>query len=321
MKTYIIRRLLISIPLLLAISFITFLFIQLAPGDYFDTLKLNPQISPDTIKLYETKYHLDKPWIIQYLYWLKNLLRFDLGYSFTQMNPVTKVIKSRLLNTLLLSISSLLFTWFVAIPLGIFCAVRQHRFWDKLFSGFSFIGLSIPSFFLAILLLYLASITGILPVGGMRSPNFEELSFFLKIIDILKHLIIPTLVVSLGAIASLQRITRGNVLEVLRQRYILTARAKGLPEKRILYVHTLKNALNPLITIFGYHLSDILSGAALTEIICNWPGLGSIMLTAVRSQDIYLVMGTMLMGGIMLILGNLIADILLAKLDPRIRYE
>ncbi|MCM8765572.1 MAG: ABC transporter permease [Candidatus Omnitrophica bacterium] len=321
MKAYIVRRLLISLPLLLAISFITFLFLQLAPGDYFDTLRLNPQISPETIRLYEAQYHLDKPWIIQYLYWLKNLLKLDLGYSFTQKNPVSRVIKSRLFNTLLLSLSSLLFTWLIAIPLGIFCAVRQYRFWDKLFSGLSFIGLSTPSFFLAILLLFLASVTGVLPSGGMRSADFEELGLFMRVMDILKHLLIPTVVVSLGAIASLQRIMRGNVLEVLRQRYILTARAKGLSEKRILYIHALKNAINPLITIFGYHLSDILSGAALTEIICNWPGLGSIMLTAVRSQDIFLVMGAMLMGGVMLILGNLVADILLARLDPRIRYE
>lgn len=321
MRTYIIRRILVSIPLLLAISFVTFLFIQLAPGDYFDTLRLNPQISPETIKLYEAQYHLDKPWIVQYFYWLKNVLRLDFGYSFTQKNPVTKVIKSRIGNTLLLSLSGLFFTWLIAIPLGIFCAVRQYRFWDKLFSGFSFIGLSIPSFFLAILLLFFASITGILPTGGIRSANFEELNLFMKIIDILKHLIIPTIVVSLGAIASLQRIMRGNMLEVLRQRYILTARAKGLPEGRILYVHALKNAINPLVTIFGYHLSDILSGVALTEIICNWPGLGSIVLTAVRSQDIFLVMGAMVMSGIMLITGNLIADILLAWLDPRIRYE
>ncbi len=321
MKSYIIRRLLISIPLLLAISFITFLFIQIAPGDYFDTLRLNPQISEETIRLYESQYRLNEPWFIQYLWWLRNLLRLDLGYSFTQRNPVSAVIRTRLLNTLLLSLASFFFTWLLAIPLGIICAVRQYRLVDKIFSGLSFVGLSIPGFFLAILLLFLASVTGVLPSGGMRAANFEELNAFMKILDILKHLIIPTLVVSLGAIASLQRIMRGNMLEVLRQRYILTARAKGLPERKILYRHALKNAVNPLITIFGYHLSDILSGAALTEIICNWPGLGSIMLTAVRSQDIYLVMGTMLIGGVMLILGNLVADVLLAWLDPRIRYE
>jgi peptide/nickel transport system permease protein len=321
LKAYIIRRLLISIPLLLAISFITFLFIQIAPGDYFDTLRLNPQISEETIKLYESQYHLDEPWFIQYLWWLKNLSRLDLGYSFSQKSPVLSVIRTRLLNTLILSVSSLIFTWILAIPLGIICAVRQYRTIDKFLTGISFLGLSVPSFFLAIVLLYMASLVGILPLGGMRSADFEQFSLFGRIFDILRHLIIPTLVISLGAIASLQRLMRGNMLEVLRQRYILTARAKGLPENQVFYRHALKNALNPLVTIFGYHLSDLLSGVALTEIICNWPGLGSVMLTAVRSQDIFLVMGAMLISGIMLIAGNLFADILLAWLDPRIRYE
>lgn len=321
MKAYIIRRLIISIPLLLAISFITFLFIQLAPGNYFDVLKLNPQVSEEIIKLYESRYHLDRPILVQYGWWLRNLLRLDLGYSFSQKGPVLSVLRSRIFNTLLLSISGLFFTWLISIPLGILCAVRQYRWTDKFFSGISFIGLSIPSFFLAILLLFGASITGILPLGGMRSANFEELNLLAKIFDLARHLIIPTVVISIGAISSLQRIMRGNMLEVLRQRYILTAKAKGIPQHQILYRHALKNAINPLITIFGYHLSDVLSGVALTEIICNWPGLGSVMLSAVRSQDIFLVMGAMLISGIMLILGNLVADLLLAWMDPRIRYE
>jgi len=159
----------------------------------------------------------------------------------------------------------------------------------------------------------------VLPLGGMISPNFEELNLLGRIIDIFKHLIIPTLVISLGAIASLTRIMRGNLLEILRSNYILALRARGVPEKRVTYIHALRGAINPLITIFGYQISGLLSGAALTEIICNWPGLGSLMLSAVRSQDLYLVMGTMLLSSIMLIIGNLIADILLALADPRIR--
>jgi len=147
------------------------------------------------------------------------------------------------------------------------------------------------------------------------------LDFFGKALDVLKHLIIPTIVVSLAAIAGLQRIMRGNLLDVLRQQYILAARAKGLPENRVIYVHALRNAINPLVTIFGYHLSDLLSGEALTEIICNWPGIGSVMLTAVRAQDIYLVMASMLIGAVLLLAGNLLSDCLLAWVDPRIRYD
>jgi peptide/nickel transport system permease protein len=321
MITYIIRRLAISVPLLLAISFIAFMFIHLAPGNYFDTLRMNPQISEETIKKYESQYHLDKPPIVQYGYWLRNLARLDLGYSFSTMSPVVDIIKTRLFNTFILSLSAMLFTWFIAIPLGIYCAVHQNKISDRFFAGLSFIGLSIPNFFLAMLLLYLASLTGLLPLGGMRSANYEGLTQLGRVLDILKHLLIPTIVIGTSALAGLQRIMRGNMLEVLRAQYITTARAKGLSERRVIYKHALRNAVNPMITIFGYSLSGLLSGAALTEIITGWPGLGSVMLQAVRSQDLFLVLGSMLMGGVMLICGNLIADILLAWSDPRIQYK
>ncbi len=321
MTTYVIRRLLISIPLLLAISFITFMFIHLAPGDYFDQLRLNPQISEEMIKRYESQYHLDKAPIIQYGYWLKNLLRLDLGYSFVKMSPVTRVLRARIFNTLILSLASLLFAWLFAIPIGTYCAVHQYSWGDKVFASLSFFGISIPNFFLALLLLYLASLTGILPTGGMTSVGYEDFSFLTKVWDLLKHLIIPAFVIGTSAVAGLQRLMRGNMLEVLREQYITTARAKGLPERRVVYRHALRNAINPMITIFGFQLGGILSGAALTEIITSWPGLGSMMLEAVRSQDLFLVMGGMLMGGILLIAGNLCADILLAWTDPRIQYR
>jgi len=318
---YVLRRILIAIPLLLVISLLAFVLIHLAPGNFFDSLRMEPQISEATIARYENLYHLNSPVLVQYGYWLKRLLRLDLGYSFFYNSPVAKIILSRLFNTFILSLSGLLLTWLVAIPLGIVAAVNRNRFLDRLISGFSFAGLSIPNFFLALLLLYLASNLQILPLGGMHSANFDALNWGEKIIDIVRHLVIPTLVISFAAIAGLQRIMRGNLLETLRQQYILTARAKGLPENRVVYLHALRNAINPLVTIFGYHLSDLLSGEALVEIICNWPGLGSVMLTAVRAQDIYLVMASMLMGGILLLAGNLLADILLAYVDPRIRYE
>ncbi|OGX24875.1 MAG: ABC transporter substrate-binding protein [Omnitrophica WOR_2 bacterium RIFCSPHIGHO2_01_FULL_48_9] len=321
MAKYILKRILVAIPLLFAMSLLTFFLMQMTPGNFFDSLKLNPQISPETIARYEKLYHLDKPWLEQYFYWLGNLLRFELGYSFFYNVPVAELISGRLWNTFILSLASLLFTWSVALPLGIWAAVRRNQWVDRVLSLGSFIGLSIPSFFLAILLLYAVSQWGILPLGGMRSAGYDDLSWFGKIMDLLRHLAIPTLVISVGSIAALQRIMRGNMLEVLRQQYILTARAKGLPEHRVIYRHALRNAVNPLITLFGYELSGLLGGAALTEIICSWPGLGSMMLTAVRAKDVYLVMTSMLMGGILLLLGNLLADILLACSDPRIRYD
>lgn len=321
MSGYILRRFLVSIPLLLGMSLVTFMFIQLAPGHYFDTLRMNPLISEEIIDAYRREYHLDRHPIIQYIYWLKNLLKGDLGYSFTKMAPVTRIIGERVFNTLILSVSSIIFAWMVAIPLGIYTAVHQYRWGDKVFSILSFVGMSIPNFFFALLLLFLAQATGILPTGGMRSIDYEGLPPFARFLDLMRHLVIPTIVIGTSSIAALQRLMRGNMLEVLRAQYVLMARAKGLPEDRIIYRHALRNAINPMVTIFGYELSSLLSGAALTEIICNWPGLGSLMLDAVRAQDLFLVMGSMVCGGIMLIMGNLVADILLAWVDPRIRYE
>jgi len=321
MLRYIIRRILVAIPLLFGISLLTFVLIQITPGNFFDSLKLDPQISADTISRYEKLYHLDRPLLEQYFHWLRNLLKFDFGYSFFYNCPVSQVISGRLYNTFILSLASLLLTWLVAIPLGVWAAVNRGRGIDKILSFLSFAGLSVPSFFLAIILLYFASEGKILPLGGMQSINYDGLTQTEKMVDLLRHLAIPTIVISVGSIAALQRIMRGSMLETLRQQYVLAARARGLPEHRVVYVHTLRNAINPLVTIFGYHFSDLLSGAALIEIICSWPGLGSVMLTAVRAKDLYLVMASMLMGGILLLLGNLLADILLAWVDPRIRYE
>ena len=322
MTAYIIRRLLILIPLLLVMSFVTFMFIQLAPGDYFAAMKMNPQISDETIAKLQAQYHLDKPPLIQYAYWLKNLARLDLGYSVSQKQPVFGVIASRLANTLLLAISSILIAWLVAIPIGIYSAVHQYSIGDKIFSTLAFIGMSLPSFFMALLMLYfLGSELGLLPLAGMKSAGYDELSALGKIGDIALHLVIPATVLAIGGLAGLQRLMRGNMLEVLRMQYITTARAKGLPEGRVIYRHALRNAINPMITIFGFELSGLLGGAALLEIVCGYPGLGQVMLEAVRSQDIFLVMGSMLISGVLLIAGNLVADVLLAVVDPQVSYR
>lgn len=327
MVSYIVRRILLTIPLLIAMSFVTFVFIRLAPGDVLAPYRANPQISEETIVALEERFHFDKPLVVQYGYWVKNMLHFDLGYSFSKKDTVASVIGSRLFNTMLLAIFSLLITWLVAIPLGIYAAVHQYKPLDRLFSFISYVGISFPNFFLALLLLALISslgelpIIGSLPLSGMKSPEFDTFTPIEKIVDVLKHLLVPSLVLGTSAMAGLQRIMRGNMLEELRQRYITTARAKGLPENKVIYKHALRNAINPLITIFGYEFSALLSGAALTEIITGWPGLGSVMLDAVRAQDQFLVMGNMLMSGVMLIMGNLLADILLAAVDPRIKLS
>lgn len=327
MRDEIIRRALISLPQLLLMSFITFLFIDLAPGDILAKYRFDPRISSETVKQIEEKYHFDRPVMVQYVYWLGRLARLDLGYSFSREAPVTNVIAERLLNTFLLSFFSILLTWCIAIPLGIYAAVHQYSWGDRIMSFISYFGMSLPSFFLALLLMFCVylgrelPVIGMIPIGGMISADHDSLSFFGKVADRIMHMILPVVVLTVGALAGLQRISRGNMLEELRKQYIVTARAKGLPEHKVIYRHALRNAINPLITLFGFEFSALLSGAALLEIIINWPGLGSLMLAAVRSQDTFLVMGSLLMGGVMLILGNLVADILLVFVDPRVRRE
>ena len=321
MIRFILKRLCITFPLLLGITFITFVFIQLAPGDFFDTLRLNPQISEETLNLYKQKFNLDKPMLLQYLVWLKNLFKGEWGYSFAYKAPVLKVIASRAFNTFLLSLSAIIVTWLFVIPLGVLVTLHHKKVMERVISFFSYIAISSPSFFIAFLLLYGATHVRFLPLGGMHSLGFDELTSWGKIVDIARHLIIPTIALSVGGIASLQRVMKANLLDVMGSGYILAAKARGLSNRRILYIHALKNAFNPMITIFGYQFSGLLSGAALIEIITGWPGLGSVLLEAVRSQDLYLVMGAAVIGGVMLIVGNLLADIMLAAWDPRIRYE
>lgn len=317
---YIFKRILIAIPLILAMALMTFLLMRLSPGNFLDTLRMDPQISKDTLDRYQKLYQLDKGPLEQYVHWVRNIFRLEFGYSFHFNVPVSRIIGDRLWNTFVLSLSSFLFTWLIALPLGIWAALNRNRWVDRVVQFGSYVFLSVPSFFMAMILLYWAGQSGLLPLGGMHSPDADQMNFFQRTWDLCKHLVVPTLALSIGGIAALQKIMRGNMLEVLGQQYILAARAKGLPENRVIYRHALRNAVNPLITLLGYEFSSLLSGAALIEIICSWPGLGSLMLTAVRSKDIYLVMASMLMGGILFLLGNLLADILLAKVDPRIRY-
>ncbi|MFH1287538.1 MAG: ABC transporter permease [bacterium] len=319
MFSYIRRRIIHMIPLLLGITAFSFIIIQMAPGDFFDQLKLNPQISKVTLEKMRQGFGLDKPWIVQYFHWLKNILKLDFGYSFTYHVPVFDLVKERAWNTFVLSFLSMIFIWLLAIPMGVVSAVKKDTLSDKLLSVLAFFGMSIPSFFLAFLFIFMAAKTGWLPIGGVVSLDHDSLSFFGKIIDYLKHIFIPVSVLVIGGLAGLMRLMRANMLEVLRSQYIVTARAKGLPEYFVIYKHALRNAINPLVTIFGYQISGLLSGAALVETVTSWPGLGRLMLDAVFSQDLYLVMGSLVMSAVLLLFGNLLADVLLLVVDPRIR--
>ncbi len=313
----ILARILWALPLLFGVSILSFVLLRALPGSYFASLRLNPQISEETIKEMERKYHLNEPVYKQYLWWVWNLLHGDLGYSFYYHAPVGKVIASRVKATLVLSLVSLVLVWVVVLPAGVY-AVR-YRPLDPVISVTAFVFMCLPTFFLAFVLLFLAMLTGALPLGGMYSLLHEDLPTLWRWVDLARHLIIPALVISLPAIGGLFRIVRGSLKAVMSAKFILNARAKGFPEDYILWHHALPNALHPLIVIFGYQLADVLSGAALTEIICNWPGMGTMFLSAVQSQDVYLVMAGLMLSAVMLIFGNLVSDILLYWLDPRVR--
>jgi peptide/nickel transport system permease protein len=322
MKTYVLRRFLQMIPLLFGISALTFILLQLAPGDFLNQMAENPAISPATIEAMRRNFGLDRPWYIQYGLYLRNiLLHFDFGESFSRHQPVFRVIREGLTNTLMLAGAAAIVTWGLALPLGIWAAVRQYSWVDKTLSLLAFVWLSVPEILSGLLLLMLAARTGWFPVGGMRSIDYDELSAMGKLGDLLWHLTLPALVVGLVPLASRMWQMRGNLLDVLRLDYVTTARAKGLDEQVVVYKHALRNALNPMITLFGYTLGALVSGSFVAEIIFSWPGLGRLTLDAILTQDQYLVMGSVLMASVVLILGNLIADLLLAVADPRISYD
>jgi peptide/nickel transport system permease protein len=322
MRTFLLKRFLQVLPLLVGISALTFLLLQLAPGDFLNTMAENPQISPATLEAMRRRFGLDQPWWIQYGLYLKNLfLRFDFGESFSRHQPVFAVLRQGLLNTLLLASAAAIVTWGLAIPLGVWAAVRQYSWVDKTLSLIAFVWLSIPEVLSGLLLLLLAARTGWFPVGGMHSIDYDELDAIGRVLDVGHHLVLPAFVVGLIPLAGRMRQMRGNLLDVLRLDYVTTARAKGLAENTVVFKHALRNAINPLITLFGYTLGSLVSGSFVAEIIFSWPGLGRITLDAILSQDQYLVMGSVLMASVVLILGNLIADVLLAVADPRIAYD
>ena len=311
---YITKRILQVIPLLIIVSIISFFIIRLSPVDPLAELRLNPSISQETLDKEMRRLNLDKPIYIQYISWAKSFIKGDLGYTSAGEKVSTK-LKERIPNTLLLTIIVIFMTWSVGIPLGILAAVHKETAFDRFLTVISSIGMAIPSFFFAILLVK----TGWFPVGGLTSWNFSEMSFGVKILDISKHLVLPVIVLFTISLSGLQRQMRANMLEVLDSEYVKFARAKGLSEGKVLFKHALRNAINPMITLLGFEFAGLLSGAALTEYVFQYPGLGRLILEAVMKSDINLVMASLMMGTIMLILGNLIADILLMITDPRVR--
>lgn len=321
MLRHILRRLLQMVPMLLGITLVSFVIIQLSPGDFLAEMRLNPIVSPATVEQMRRNFGLDQPLHVQYLKWLWNAVRLDFGYSFAYHVPVMWLIGSRLFNTLVLNVVALAVAWAIAIPLGVHAARRQYSWSDNALSFAAYVGISTPTFFSGLFLLYWAFKTGWLPIGGMTSINFDDLAWWQKVLDVAHHMVVPVLVLGVFSVAGLMRQMRANLLEVLRQDYVRTARAKGLPEPVVLHKHAVRNAINPLITIFGFELGGLLGGSAILENVIGWPGLGKLIVEAVLQKDLYVVMASLVIGSVMLVVGNLIADVLLAYSDPRIRYD
>ncbi|RKX75901.1 MAG: ABC transporter permease [Spirochaetes bacterium] len=322
MLNFILRHLFHMIPIVLDVVAIGFFLIYLAPGDIFTQMEMNTDIERESLDQFRKNFGLDKPWYIQFFRYIWNALHGDFGFSQIYKAPVFTLVSQRALNNVLLAAASMLFAWSFSVPAGIIAATHQYKWHDQIISVFAFFGLSIPNFFLAFLMIYLISSTdNWLPVGGMYSVNINEMSSLEKLWDLIKHMIVPFFVIGTSVTASLTRIMRANMLEILGRQYIITARAKGSREKSVIYKHALRNAVNPMITILGFQLGNILDGAALVEALTAWPGLGKLILAALLSQDLYLVVGSLVYSVVLLVIGNLIADILLAVIDPRVRIS
>ncbi len=322
MWLYILKRLGLMIPLLLGITLVSFVVIHLAPGTPTDMqTTLNPKASLEAQKRLREIYGLDKPLIVQYWDWLSRLSRLDFGRSFSSdRRPVLDKITERIGITLGLNLMSLIIILVVAIPIGVIAAYRAHSWFDKGTTLLVFFGFAMPTFWLALLLIMFFGVyLDWLPISGLTSLNFSQFTFWGKIQDLTAHVALPVLVAAFGGLAGMSRYMRGNMLEVIRQDYIITARAKGLPERVVIFKHALRNALLPVITILGLSVPGLIGGSVIFESIFAIPGMGQLFYGAVMARDYPLVMGELVIGAVLTLLGNMLADVGYALVDPRIR--
>ena len=317
--SFLVRRLARAVLLLLGVSVLCFLFTEMAPGSFFDEMRLNPQISPETIANLRSHYGLDQPLVVRYERWLKSALRGDLGISIAYNSPVTPLIWSRAKNTLLLTTTALLLTWIISVPLGVWAASRRGCLLDRLVTLASAFLISVPELVLAVALLAVAVRWRILPIGGMISADVESLSMWAKLQDVVSHLALPVCILVLAETAVIVRHVRASVLETLQSPYVQAARGFGISRTRLLFRHVLPVAANPAISLLGFSLAGLLSGSLMVEVVCGWPGLGPLILEATLSRDLYLVIGGIMLSALFMVMGNLVADVLLSALDPRIR--
>jgi peptide/nickel transport system permease protein len=319
---YVARRLAHAVLLLLAVSLLSFALLQLTPGDFFDGLRLNPQISSQTIENLRTQYGLDRPLAVRYERWLVSLVHGQLGFSLAYGAPVAPILRQRACNTLLLTGTATLLAWLLAIPLGIWTAANKGKWSDHICGAATSALLTVPDLLLFLGLLLLAARTGWFPVGGMVSPSTNaSANAWLRVKDIAAHLALPAIGLALATLPTLVRHIRSSMIEVLGSPFIRAACAHGIPRSRILSRYALPVAANPLISLFGFSVATMLSASALVEVVLSWPGLGPLLIESILSRDVYIVVGTVMFASLFLIAGNFIADLLLFASDPRIRVE
>ncbi|MDX9821896.1 MAG: ABC transporter permease [Syntrophales bacterium] len=324
MIVYLAKRLIFMVPLLLGITVICFAVMHLAPGSPTDLqTEMNPRVSAEAKERLRAFYELDKPLHVQYFSWVKKLAVLDLGTSFSpDRRPVADKILERLPITIALNVLSLLLILFVAVPIGVLSAVHQDSWFDRAMSVFVFIGFAIPTFWLALLLMIFFGVQlNWLPISGIRSLNWEYLPAWDAALDLVKHLILPVLISAFGGLAGLSRYMRANMLEVIRQDYITTAKAKGLSRRTVIYKHALRNALLPVVTILGLSVPGLIGGSVIFETIFAIPGMGQLFYMAVMARDYPTVMGILFIGAVLTLIGNLLADLSYALVDPRIRVS
>ena len=328
MLGYVIKRVLFMIPTLFAVSVVTFLLIQLPPGDFVTTLaaemsQMGDSIDPTTLAMLRDQYGLDEPVWKQYWIWITNIvLHGDFGRSFDWGLPVSELIWDRLGLTVVLALTALVFTWVVSLPIGIYSAVKKYSAGDYLATFLAFVGLAIPNFLLALILMYLAySMLGI-SIDGLFFQEYANAPWSgEKVLDLAQHLIVPVIVLGTAGTAALVRIMRANLLDELYKPYVTTARAKGLSEWRLIIRYPVRSALNPFVSTIGWSLPELVSGATVTAIVLNLPTTGPLLLRALIAQDVYLAGAMILMLSVLTVIGTLISDLLLAWLDPRVRYK
>lgn len=321
MIAYLFRRFLSLIPLLLGITGLVFLLMSLAPGDFLTPVRAQRDVSNELIQSIEQQFGLNQAWYIQYAKWLGNVCTGNLGHSWAYKMPVIDLIGQRMFATFLLSVSALIVAWGIAIPLGVLAAMYKDSIFDRISGFLAYAALSLPEFFLALLFMFFAAQSGWFPMGGATSIEYEFLGTGGKILDRIHHLILPALALGIGSVASIMRIMRANFLDAMRADYVKTARAKGLREFPVMFKHALRNAINPLVSAFGFAFSGLLSGALIVEIVLQYPGLGQLMYQSILREDQFVVLASVMLGCTMLVLGNLIADLLLGWSDPRIRTQ